>query len=69
MNSTEMILLRQKVIGNCDECVQNADWNGMLRDSEKVGLQPEDVIPWLLTVRLSNNTKDPYCFEPMVLLA
>ena len=68
MNSTEMVLLRKKVIGNCNECVQNADWNGMPCDGEKVRLQPEDVIPWLPTVRFSDNTEDPYCFEPMVLL-
>ena len=69
MKSTEMVLLRKEVIGNCDECVQNADWNGMLHDSEKMRLQPEDMISWLPTVRLPDNTEDPYCFEPMVLLA
>jgi len=69
VNSTEMVLLGKKMIGNGDECVQNAYWDGTPRDSKKVRLQPEDMKPWLPTVRLSDNTEDPYRFESMVLLA
>ena len=68
MKSTEMVLLRKEVIWNCDESGWNANWNGMLCDSEKMGLQPEDVISWLLTVRLSDNTKDSHHLKSMVLL-
>jgi hypothetical protein len=40
------------MVWNCNERSGNPDWNRVLRDGKKVGLQPEDVVPRFSTVEM-----------------
>src|ERR1700735_4648472 len=63
-----MIPFRKEMIQNCDKCSGNPDWNGMLYNGKKVGIQPKDMVPRFLTIKLPDDPKQPHLFEPIILL-
>jgi hypothetical protein len=69
MDPAELTLFKKEVIWNRNKCCRNTDWNGMLYDGEKVGLQPVDMVPRFPTIRLPNNSEYPHLFKPIVLPA
>ena len=49
MESVKMMSLRKDVVRNSDEHSLNVDRNGVPGDGKEVGLQPVDVVSWLIS--------------------
>ena len=64
----DIILFGEKTIWDGDQDWWGADWNGMLSNGEEVGVQPENVVPWLPAIRFSNNSKNPHLLKSIILL-
>ena len=69
MKSVEVELLRDKVVRNHNKCSRDADWNGVVCDGEKMGLQAEDATLWFPTISFSYYSKDPHLFESIIPLS
>ena len=67
-DSIKIISFGKKVIWDGNQDWWGVDWNGMLSNGEEVGIQPENVIPWLPAIRFSNNSKNPRLLKSIILL-
>ena len=66
MELVEMVSFEKEVVRNSNECCWNANGNGVLSDSKKVGFQPEDVIPWFVTIGPVYDPEDPNLLKSII---
>src|ERR1700728_2985154 len=64
----KIILFGKKAIWDGNQDWWSADGNRMLSNGEEVGVQPENVVPWLRAIGSSNNSEDPRLLKSIILL-
>ena len=68
-DSIKIILFGKKAIWDGNQDWWSVDWNRVLSNSEEVGVQPENVVPWLPAIGFSNSSEDPCLLKSIILLA